>query len=96
MERSDSRGVININEIEHLLKDIAPPVPSSCQVGSCLKHLNTKKATGVDKIQAWFLNRYYHDVTPAIHNIVTSSIIQCKYPTEYKHALFRPVPKSHR
>ena len=30
---------LNINEIEHLLKDIAPPVPSLGQVRSYLKHL---------------------------------------------------------
>ena len=85
---------LNINEIEHLLKDmIAPPVPLLGQVRSCLKHLNTKKATAADKIPAWFLNRHYHDVTPAIHSIITSSIIQCKYPTEYRHALITPVPK---
>lgn len=38
---SQQRHALNINEIEHLLKDIASSVPSLGQVRSCLKHLNT-------------------------------------------------------
>ena len=70
-----------------------PPLPSIGQVKSCLKHLNTRKATGVDKIPAWILKRYHDDLAPVVHNIVTASIKQCKYPSQYKHALVSPVAK---
>ncbi len=33
------------------------------------------------------------DLAPVVHNIVTASIKQCKYPTQYKHALISPVAK---
>jgi hypothetical protein len=52
-----------------------------------------KKATGIDGIPAWFLKQYSEDLAPVPHNIITSSIIQCKYPTLYKQALISPVPK---
>ena len=86
----------DINEVNHLLKDTSPPLPSLGQVRSCLKHLNPKKATGIDKIPAWFLKHYCDDLTPAIHSIVTGSITQSKYPTAYKHAIVTPVPKIHQ
>jgi hypothetical protein len=66
----------DINEVNHLLKDTSPPLPSLGQVRSCLKHLNPKKATGIDKIPAWFLTHYCDDLTPAIHSIVTHSKFQ--------------------
>jgi hypothetical protein len=36
---------------------------------------------------------YSEDLAPVAHNIITSSIIQCKYPRLYKQALITPVPK---
>ncbi|CAB3995027.1 RNA-directed DNA polymerase from mobile element jockey, partial [Paramuricea clavata] len=86
----------DINEVNHLLKDTSPPLPSLGQVRSCLKHLNPKKATGIDKIPAWFLKHYCDDLTPVIHSIVIGSITQSKYPTAYKHAIVTPVPKIHQ
>jgi hypothetical protein len=53
-----------------------------------------KKATGIDGIPAWFLKQYSEDLAPVAHNIITCSIIQCKYPTLYKQALITPVPKT--
>jgi hypothetical protein len=47
----------------------------------------------IDGIPAWFLKQYSKDLAPVAHNIITSSIIQCKYPTLYKQALITPVPK---
>lgn len=75
------------------LRDTTPPLPSIGQVKNCLKHLNPRKATGVDKIPAWILKRFCEDLAPVIHNIVTASITQCKYPSQYKHALVSPVAK---
>jgi hypothetical protein len=59
------------------------------------KALNALKVTGIDGIPAWFLKQYSEDLAPVAHNIITSSIIQCKYPcTLYKQALITPVPKT--
>ncbi len=52
-----------------------------------------KKATGIDGIPAWFLKQYSEDLAPVVHTIITSSIIQCKYPTLDKQALITPEPK---
>ncbi|XP_046861627.1 uncharacterized protein LOC124454918 [Xenia sp. Carnegie-2017] len=84
---------IEDNLINQTLKDIKPPLPSIGQVKSCLQHLNPRKATGDDKIPAWILKRFCEDLAPVVHNIVTTSIKQCKYPSQYKHALITPVAK---
>ena len=34
-----------------------------------------------------------NDLAPVVHNIVTASIKQCKYPSQYKHALVTPFAK---
>ncbi|XP_046858758.1 uncharacterized protein LOC124452220 [Xenia sp. Carnegie-2017] len=84
---------IEDNLINQTLKDVKPPLPSIGQVKSCLQHLNPRKATGDDKIPAWILKRFCEDLAPVVHNIVTTSIKQCKYPSQYKHALITPVAK---
>ena len=86
-------SALDTDMIDQLLRDTTPPLPSIGQVKNCLKHLNPKKATGVDKIPAWILKRFCEDLAPVIHNIVTASINQCKYPSQYKHALVSPVAK---
>ena len=77
-----------------LLRNTTPPLPSIGQVKNCLKHLNPRKATGVDKIPTWILKRFRDDLAPVVHNIVTASIKQCKYPSQYKHVLISPVAKA--
>ena len=79
--------------MDQLLRNTTPPLPSIGQVKNCLKHLNPRKATGVDKILAWIPKRFSDDLAPVVHNIVTASIKQCKYPSQYKHALISPVAK---
>jgi 5,10-methylenetetrahydrofolate reductase len=78
---------LDINLMDQLLRNTAPPLPSIGQVKNSLKHLNPRKATGVGKIPAWILKRFSDDLAPVVHNIVTASIKQCKYPSQYKHAL---------
>ena len=73
--------------------DRPPPIPSIGQVKSVLKHLNPKKATGVDGVPAWFLKRFHEEIVPIVHDIICASFVQCKYPSGYKHALISPVPK---
>ncbi|CAB3982860.1 Hypothetical predicted protein [Paramuricea clavata] len=82
-----------LQAVEHLLKDSHPPLPSIGQVKTVLKHLNPRKATGSDNIPAWCLKRYADELAPVVHDIVVASIVQCKYPTSYKHAIISPIPK---
>jgi hypothetical protein len=73
--------------------DHEPLLPSIGQVKTILKCLNPKKATGVDGVPAWVLKRFHEELAPSIHEIICASILQCKYPSPYKHALISPVPK---
>lgn len=75
------------------LQDYEPPSPSIGQVKAILKQLNPRKATGNDGVPAWVLKRFHEELAPVAHDIICASIQQCKYPTEYKHALISPVPK---
>jgi hypothetical protein len=82
-----------LQAVEHLLKDSHPLLPSIGQVKTVLKHLNPGKATGSDNIPAWCLKRYAEELATVVHDIVVASIVQCKYPTSYKHAIISPIPK---
>ena len=80
--------------MDQLLRNTTPPLPSIGQVKNCLKHLKPRKATGVDKISCLDTQAFFSDdLAPVVHNIVTASIKQCKYPSQYKHALISPVSK---
>jgi hypothetical protein len=82
-----------IPEVNHPHKNNNPPLPSIGQVKAVLKHLNPRKATGIDKVPAWMLKQYHEDLAPVIYDIVCCSISQCYYPSLYKHTLISPVPK---
>ena len=58
-----------------------------------MKHLSPEKATGVNNIPTWCLQRYLEELAPVVHDIVNARIAQCKYPTMYKHAIVSPIPK---
>ena len=79
--------------MDQSLRNTTPLLPSIGQVKNCLKHLKPRKATGVDKIPVWILERFSDDLAPVVHNIITGSTKQCKYPSQYKHALISPVAK---
>ena len=85
--------VPDLQTVSHLLEDVPPPLPSIGQVKCTFRHLNPKKATGVDGVPAWLLKRFNEELALVVHNIMCASIIQCKYPKPYKHALICPVPK---
>ena len=89
----NSMTTCDVCEVQNLLKDHNPPIPSIGQVKSALAYLNTKKATGADGIPAWFLKRFAEELAVVVHDIFKASIIQCEYPRAYKHALISPVPK---
>ena len=82
-----------LEDIASSLREENPPTPSIGLVKAALKQLNPKKATGSDKIPGWVLKRYCEELAPVVHDIICASIVQCKYPTAYKHALVTPVPK---
>ena len=71
------------------LKDTPPSIPSVGQVKTALKVLNTRKVTGEDVIPAWSLKGFCEELAPVVHDIIVSSIIQCKY----QPALVSPLPK---
>ena len=82
-----------LQDIDSLLKDILPTLPSICEVKSALKHLNPRKATGVDNIPARCLQRYAEKLAPVVHDIVTANVALSKYATMYQHAIVSPIPK---
>ena len=73
--------------------DHEPLLPSIRQVKKILKCLNSKKATGVDGVPTWVLKCFHEELAVSIHEIICTSILQCKYPSPYKHALICPVLK---
>ena len=80
--------VTNVEIINH-----KPPLPSIGQVKTILKRLNPRKASGADGVPTWVLKRFHEELAPSIHEIICASILQCKYPSSYKHALISPIPK---
>ena len=93
MERPNYNKYSQLDEVESLLKNYPPPLPSIGQVKSVLNHLNHSKATGADGVPAWLLKRFSSFLAPIVHDIITASIKQCKYPSHHKHGLVTPVPK---
>ena len=83
----------SLADVAPLLREELPCVPSVGQVKATLRHLNSRKATGSDKIPAWFLKRFCEELATVVHDIISSSILQHKYPSSYKHALVTPIPK---
>ena len=88
-------SIPQLDDVELLLKDYPPPLPSIGQIKYALDHLNQSKATGADGVPAWLLKRFSNVLAPIVHNIITASIKQCKYPGHYKHGLVTPVPKAY-
>ena len=65
------------------------------QMKKALNALKVKKATGIDGIPAWFLKQYSEDLAPVVHNIITSSIIQCKYTHLVQTSFNNPCAKNY-
>ncbi|CAB4032676.1 Hypothetical predicted protein [Paramuricea clavata] len=82
--KKTATSIPQLDEAESLLKNYPPPLPSIGQIKTVLNHLNHSKATGADGVLA-----------PIIHDIITASIKQCRYPSHYKHGLVTPVPKAY-
>ena len=80
-----------MDEVETLLKDYSPSLPSIGQIRYALDHLKQSKATGADGVPAWLLKRFSSVLAPIVHDIITATYP--KYPSCYKHGLVSPVPK---
>ena len=89
----NTTNIPKLDEVETLLKDYSPSLPSIGQIRYSLDHLKQSKATGADGVPAWLLKRFSSVLAPIVHDIITASIKQCKYPSCYKHGLVSPVPK---
>ena len=63
-------AIPGINDVSHLLEDVPPPTPSIGQVKAELRHLNSKKSTGIDGIPAWVLKRFHEELALVVHNII--------------------------
>ena len=66
---------LDINLMDQLLRNTTPPLPSIGQVKNCLKRLNPRKATGVDKILGWILKRFSDDLAPFTFDVVNHNIL---------------------
>ena len=89
----NTTSIPQLDNVETLLKDYSPSLPSIGQIRYALDHLKQSKATGADGVPAWLLKRFSSVLAPIVHDIITASIKQCKYPSCYKHGLVTPVPK---
>jgi hypothetical protein len=54
----DNAASYDLNNVQHYLREIDPPILSIGQVKKALNALKVKKATGIDGIPAWFLKQY--------------------------------------
>ena len=70
--------VPDIDDVLSLLKDHTPATPSFGQIESSLIHVNPRKATGADGTPAWLLNRFHEKLAPAVHDIISCRIKECK------------------
>ena len=50
---------LSVGEIANDLDGRSPPVPNIGQVNAMLKHVNPRKATGVDGVPAWNWHQLY-------------------------------------
>ena len=89
----NTTNIPKLDEVETLQKDYSPSLPSIGHIRYALDDLKQSKATGADGVPAWLLKRFSSVLAPIVHDIITASIKQCKYPSCYKHGLVSPVPK---
>ena len=90
----NTKNIPKLDEVEYyIIICYSPSLPSIGQIRHALDHLKQSKATGADGVPAWLLKRFSSALAPIVHDIITASIKQCKYPSCYKHGLVSSVPK---
>lgn len=83
----------DIHDVAHMLENCFPPLPSVVLVKGILENLHPKKGTCVDQIPALVPKKSWEELAPIVHDIICSSISQCKYSGLYKHVLISPIPE---
>ena len=86
------------DEVNEILKKATRPAFSFTEVSEqeiikVVKSIKTN-ACGIDGISAYFLKLGIQHSVYAFTNIINSSIIHRKFPTQWKNALVKPIPKS--
>ena len=85
-------------EVDKILKNAARPSFSFTEVneGQVIKMVRSIKtnACGIDGISAFFLKIGIEHSVYAITNIINSSILYQKFPTRWKFAIVKPLPKN--
>ena len=84
-------------EIKNILKEKLPPTfnfreISELEIRKVIKSIKTN-ACGVDKISAYFLKLCIDHIAKPIRNIVNSSFRDKVFPSRWKMALVKPLPK---
>lgn len=88
-ENQKQHNCMLVGRIAEELMDYSPSTPSIGQVKVSLNHLNTKKPLG----QMACCGTTTEMLAPAVDDINCASILQFKYPKDYKHALISSTPK---
>ena len=86
------------DEVNEILKKSTRPSFSFTEVSEeqvikAVRSINTN-ACGVDDISAFFLKLGIENSVYAFTNIINTSIIYKKFPTRWKYALVKPLPKN--
>ena len=58
-----------------------------------LKNLKPSRSSGVDELDSFSIKLAADVIAPAVHHIVTLSIMQCRFPTAWKFAKVLPLHK---
>ena len=64
------QSAMSVSELANSLEDRPSPIANIGQIKAMLKHLNPRKATGVDGVPAWLLKRFYEELASAVHDII--------------------------
>ena len=86
------------DEVNEILKKSKRPTFSFTEVSEnqVIKMVNSIKtnASGIDKISAFFLKLGIEYSVYAFTNIINTSILYKKFPTRWKNAIVKPIPKN--
>lgn len=86
------------DEVNEILKKATRPAfsfteVSESQVIKMVKSIKTN-ACGIDSISAFFLKLGIHSSVYAFTNIINTSIMYKKFPSRWKYAIVKPLPKN--
>lgn len=68
--KNREQSAMSVSELANSLEDRPSPIANIGQIKAMLKHLNPRKATGVDGVPAWLLKRFYEELASAVHDII--------------------------